>query len=98
MTYVLEHDGWSRMALEEFAAINLPSFSNITHESAIDLLQLVDVNARPLDSDLACAAGELSSLITNFRIHPSAAVDMITHFMRWTHFLMHQAAKKKANE
>ena len=68
----------TKMTAEEFGKMQIPGFSNATHESVTETLRTIDRCAHSTDAkELSYIAMETRSLVDNFRLHPSAACDLV---------------------
>lgn len=66
--------------ISELQTIKIPSFADITHKDATDLLGLAARILKDQFEDPSYGMVlEMASLVRNFRIHPGATTDFIRH-------------------
>ena len=88
----------NKMTAQEFGQVPLPTFSDATQEGVTRLLRTIDNCAfNAGERELARIAMQTCSLIENFRLHPSAACDLVRTIAQATYSAMVKAEDAAAD-
>ena len=69
----------TKMTAEEFSKNEIPVFQAATDKNTISLLEAIVYASGQCDrSDLSSIASQVIQLISNFRLHPGAAAELIS--------------------
>ena len=73
----------TEMTAEAFSEITMPHFSSATDKNTIAMLEIIIDAARQCKRrDLSAIAAQVLQLISNYRMHPAAAAELISTIAR----------------